>query len=222
MIHKKSNFRLTWYILFLLSFSLTAWSATENTVTPPKVGESAPDFELLDSNGKKHQLSKYIKAGNYVVLEWINHECPFVKKHYSLDKKYENHNMQATQKYAKEKKDKKVIWLSINSTHESQADFKDALKTNELIRTNKSQAHAVLIDSKSEVGQRYGAMTTPHMFVINPKGKIIYMGAIDSESSSKPEKLLEAKNYVRAALDDKIEESFVKAYGCGVKYPIKK
>lgn len=197
-------------IALLLSF--TAWST-------PKIGEAAPEFELKDNTGKTHKLSKY--KGNYVVLEWFNHECPYVKKHYTDNEKYKAHNMQNTQEKMKKEG---VIWLSINSTHSSSKEFKTIEQTNELIKSKHSKAHAVLLDPTSEVGRKYDAKTTPHMFVINPEGNIIYMGAIDDNSSSKPSTLVGAKNYVieaitRAKAKKEVEVAEVKPYGCSVKYP---
>jgi len=195
--------------VFFMSFTVFA---------EPKLGETAPDFELKDSNGKTHKLSQY--RGKFVVLEWLNHDCPFVVKHYTTDEKYKDLNMQSTQKMAK---DQGVIWLSINSTAEDNKDYKTPAKTNELIKKTNTQAHAVLLDPKGTVGRKYDAKTTPHMFVINPEGKVIYMGAIDDNSSSRVTALTGARNYVREALQKaKANEALAitqtKPYGCSVKY----
>jgi peroxiredoxin len=198
--------------------SLCVLTLSFNAFAEPKLGETAPDFELKDSKGKTHKLSQY--RGKFVVLEWLNHDCPFVVKHYTTDEKYKDLNMQSTQKMAK---DQGTIWLSINSTAESNKDYKTPEQTNELIEKTKTQAHAVLLDPKGTVGRKYDAKTTPHMFVINPEGKIIYMGAIDDNSSSRLTALNGARNYVREALQKaKANETLAitqtKPYGCSVKY----
>ena len=125
-----------------------------------KVSRKAPGFRLKDTYGKSHSLSKY--KGKFVVLEWFNHECPFVKKHYGKSK-----NMQTLQK---EFTKKGVIWLSVNSSAKGKQGNFPPKKANWLTKKKKASPTAVLIDESGKVGKSYGAKTTPHLFVINPKG----------------------------------------------------
>lgn len=150
----------------------------------------APDFTLKDTHDTEHTLSKY--RGKWVVLEWINHGCPFVKKH------YDGGNMQALQERYTEKG---VVWLSICSSAPGKQGHMDNAKWNETIEAKKSKATAVLPDADGKVGRLYGAKVTPTMVVISPKGKIVYQGAIDSIRSAKPEDCEKAENYVAKALD---------------------
>jgi hypothetical protein len=152
--------------------------------------------------------------GKIVVLEWLNHGCPFVRKH------YDSGNMQTLQKKYVEKN---VIWLSIISSavgKQGHVDEKEALK--EKIE-NKSAASNVLLDPEGKVGKLYEAKTTPHMFVINKSGTLSYQGAIDDKPDTEQASVSGAKNFVDTALDELMEEKAVsrgttKAYGCGVKY----
>lgn len=177
-----------------------------------EIGKPAPAFSLTDTNGKTVSLADH--KGKTVVLEWINYGCPFVKKH------YETGNMQALQKEAAAQG---VVWLSICSSakgkegHMSPADWNKANKAQGFAGT------AVLLDAEGTVGKAYGAKTTPHMFVVDAKGNVAYMGAIDDKSSFDKEDVKTAKNHVRAALADlkagkKVATSSTKPYGCSVKY----
>lgn len=178
----------------------------------PAIGAKAPDFTLTDSNGKKQSLSDY--KGKFVVLEWINHGCPFVKKH------YETNNMQGLQKEAT---GKGVIWLSIASSAEGKQGHLTADEWNKANEEHGSAPTAVLLDPSGAVGKKYGAKTTPHMYVINPEGKLVYKGAIDDKPSYKNSDVPGAKNYVRAALDEAmagkpVTVASTESYGCSVKY----
>jgi peroxiredoxin len=177
-----------------------------------KVGKKAPAFTLTDVDGKEHNLKDYL--GKYVVLEWINYDCPFVKKHYNSG------NMQSLQKKYTAKD---VVWLAINSSAPGkQGNFENA----EIKRRSAEHGAAFtayLKDDDGRVGKWYGAKTTPHMFIIDPKGKIAYMGGIDDIKSTKVEDVAGATNYVASALDaalagNKIAMTSTKPYGCGVKY----
>lgn len=177
------------------------------------VGKAAPAFELKDVNGKTWRL-KDLK-GKVVVLEWFNHGCPFVKKHYDCG------NMQKLQKrYTK----KDVVWLSICSSAEGKQGFQSAEKHKAMFKSKDSAPTAVLIDASGSVGKLYGAKTTPHMFIIGTKGKLLYQGAIDSNASGfSKEEVLKADNYVAKALDQilagkVVSKSDTKSYGCSVKY----
>lgn len=177
-----------------------------------EIGKPAPDFTGTDSNGKTHKLSDF--KGKTVVLEWTNPECPFVVKH------YDSKNMQGLQeKYTGEG----VIWLTINSSAEGEQGNQTGEQANAYISEKASKPTARLLDASGEIGKLYDAKTTPHMFVINPEGNVVYAGAIDDNDSSKPEDAATAKNYVSAALDavlggKPVETAQTKPYGCGVKY----
>ena len=177
-----------------------------------KLNEQAPNFKLADSNGKEHSLSDF--SGKIVVLEWINFECPFVKKHYN------SQNMQSLQlKYTK----KDVVWLSINSSAEGkQGNFSND-EINNRIKDLNAKMSAYLIDTDGKVGKMYGAKTTPHMYIVDKKGKLVYAGGIDDKASTDVDDIKEAKNYVSLALDEILSGQKVilqtsKPYGCGVKY----
>lgn len=175
-------------------------------------GSMAPDFTLKDTQGVEHTLSSL--KGKYVVLEWVNSDCPFVKKH------YDSGNMQALQN---ESVAKGVIWLSIASSAPGKQGHYTGKKWKKLIKKNKFASSAVLLDASGEVGQLYNAKTTPHMFVINPEGILIYQGAIDSIASADQADVSKATNYVRKALDEAmngqiVSEATTKSYGCSVKY----
>lgn len=176
------------------------------------VNEPAPNFTLTDSNGNTHSLSDF--KNSFVVLEWVNFDCPFVKKH------YQSGNMQKLQKDATEQG---VTWLSINSSAEGKQGAYSQEQVNEIIANSEASPTAYLLDASGDVGRLYGAQTTPHMFVINPSGVLIYQGAIDSIPSFNAEDIPEATNYVTAALtagmnNQPIEMPMTKAYGCSVKY----
>lgn len=183
--------------------------ATEETAT---VGKTAPDFTLQDTNGKAHQLSKL--RGKFVVLEWFNDGCPFVKKHYT------SNNMQNLQK---EFTGKGVVWYSINSSASGKQGNHSPAEYNKILSDWKATPTALLIDSDGKVGHLYNAKTTPDMFVIDKAGKLVYAGAIDDTPSTDAADIAKSKNYVREALDEAISGKDVKvattkSYGCSVKY----
>lgn len=178
----------------------------------PAVGAAAPDFSLADSNGKTEKLSEY--KGKYVVLEWTNPECPFVRKH------YESGNMQKLQaEYVK----KGVVWLSIDSSAPGEQGYLDVADAKKAKADKYAGDTALLLDPDGKVGHLYEARNTPQMFVIDPEGKLIYDGAIDSIPSADKADLAKATNYVSAALDEamagkEITHAKSKPYGCSVKY----
>ena len=183
-----------------------------NALQEPTVGSAAPAFTLTDTKGKQHNLADF--KGKYVVLEWVNFGCPFVKKHYSSE------NMQATQKKAV---DKGVVWLSVCSSAEGKQGHMAAADWNEEIVDRKLASTAVLIDESGAVGKTYGAKTTPHMYIINPNGVLIYKGAIDDKPSTSKDDIPGARNHVLAALDESLAGKPVSTasttpYGCSVKY----
>jgi peroxiredoxin len=177
-----------------------------------QVGQNAPDFLLKDTNGKTQQLSSY--RGKYVVLEWYQPDCPFVRKHYGSG------NMQKLQK---EYTAKGVVWLSIDSSAPGQEGNYDAAKLNAFAARDGAARTALMIDSDGKVGHLYGAKTTPDMYVIDPSGKLIYQGAIDNKRSTDVADVNTATNYVKAALDAALSGKSVATtatapYGCSVKY----
>jgi peroxiredoxin len=178
----------------------------------PPVGSTAPDFSLTDSKGKTQSVSQY--KGKYVVLEWFNPECPFVKKHYGSG------NMQKLQE---EFTGKGVVWLSVDSSAPGLEGNLTADQANAKIAEWKTKQTALLLDPEGKAGRTYGAKNTPHMFVINPEGKIIYEGAIDSKPSSNPADIASSTNYIKVALDESlggkpVSNANTKPYGCSVKY----
>ena len=175
-------------------------------------GQIAPDFSVTDSTGKAVHLSDY--KGKFVVLEWTNPECPFVRKH------YDSANMPTLQK---EWGAKDVVWLSVNSTNQSSFEYKTGAQMNSWMKAQGAAPKAVLVDSDSATGRKYAAKTTPHMFVVDPQGQIVYAGAIDDKRSSRPEDVKMANNYVRIALTEAMAGKPVSTpnttpYGCSVKY----
>ena len=175
-------------------------------------GKSAPAFTLKDTAGRTRSLSQF--KGRYVVIEWLNHDCPFVKA------QYDSGNMQKLQRQAR---GKGVVWLSVASSATGKQGHYGASKANSLTRSKKAMPSAVLLDASGKVGRMYGAKTTPHMFVINPQGKVIYNGAIDNNPTTDKASIPAAKNYVMAALTQakkgqKVGTMATQPYGCSVKY----
>jgi peroxiredoxin len=190
------------------SFIATALLAAD----PPAIGSAAPDFSLTDAKGKTHALSQY--KGKYVVLEWFNPECPFVKKHYG------GRNMQNLQK---EFTDKGVAWLTIASNAPGTEGSLSPEQAEKVTSAWKTHETALLLDPDGKVGRAYGAKNTPNMVIINPEGKIVYEGAIDSKATPNPADIPSSTNYVKAALDESLAGKPVsnpqtKPYGCSVKY----
>ena len=175
-------------------------------------GVAAPGFTITDTSGKAVQLADY--KGKYVVLEWTNPECPFVRKHYGSG------NMPALQK---EWGARDVAWLTINSTNATHSEFKTPGQMSDWMKSQGAAPLATLLDSTSDTGRAYGAKTTPHMFVVDPAGKVIYAGAIDDKRTTNPADAKTANNYVRAALTEAMSGKAVTVgsttpYGCSVKY----
>ena len=179
---------------------------------PPAVGSAAPGFSLPDAKGQTHSLSQY--KGKYVVLEWFNPECPFVKKHYGSG------NMQKLQdQYT----GKGVVWLTIDSNAPGTEGSITPEQAQKISASWKTHETALLLDPEGKVGRAYGAKNTPNMVIINPEGKIAYEGAIDSKASPNPADIPSSTNYVKAALDESLAGKSVstpqtKPYGCSVKY----
>jgi peroxiredoxin len=177
-----------------------------------RVGNAAPDFTGTDSNGKTHKLS--LSRGKYVVLEWTNNGCPYTQKH------YESGNMQALQK---EWTDKGVVWLTVLSSAPGEQGYMTALQENAYVGKERAAPTAAILDPTGTIGHAYEAKTTPHMFVIDPSGKLIYAGAIDDHATTDPGDIKSSKNYVSDALNESmagktVATSYTRPYGCSVKY----
>jgi len=178
----------------------------------PTVGKPAPAFSLPDAQGKTRSLEEF--KGKYVVLEWFNNQCPFVRKH------YDSGNMQKLQQTYTAKG---VIWLSIDSSAPGKEGYMTANEANQVIAQNKAAPTAMLLDSEGKVGQMYGSKNTPTMFIIDPQGVLIYKGGIDDRPSTDVADIQGARNYVAQALDESMAGKPVsmpstKPYGCSVKY----
>ena len=192
----------------ILNSTLALLVAAGTAFAAPQVGQPAPEFTLTDSNGKSHNLSDF--KGKFVVLEWLNHGCPFVKKH------YDGGNMQGLQK---EFTGKDVVWLSIVSSAPGKQGHMSPEETNKTKEEKGSAATAILNDEDGTVGKLYDAKVTPELYVINPEGTLIYAGAIDDKKSVEPADVAGAKNYVKQALDEAmagkpVSEPITEAYGC--------
>jgi len=192
--------------------ALSAVAAMTATLALAQVpGQAAPDFTLTDTSGKAVRLSDY--RGRYVVLEWTNPDCPFVRNH------YRSGSMQGQQKnWTKDG----VVWLSINSTSQTHREFKTPAQMSAWVEAQHASPVAVLIDGQSAVARKYGIKTTPEMYVIDPAGKVIYAGAIDDRPTAR-EDPLSAHNYVQAALSQAksgaaVAKASAPPYGCSLKY----
>lgn len=209
------NKQLTTYavaILACLAILIGCGTEAVSKDQEAKVGKAAPNFTLTSADGDEISLADY--KGKYVVLEWINFDCPFVKKHYSVG------HMQALQA---EYTEKGVVWLSICSSAPGKQGYFEGEELTTRIADQKSKAVAYLIDQDGTVGLMYGAKTTPNMFVIDPKGKLVYAGAIDDKPTPKSSDISGAVNYVSAALDavmagKEVAVTTTAPYGCSVKY----
>jgi len=176
------------------------------------IGQPAPAFTTVDADGKTVSLSDF--KGRHVVLEWVNPGCPYVQKHYNSG------NMPATQKAATTKG---VTWLAVSSTAKGAGDYRPPKDLVGWIRNKGGAPSATLIDEGGKIGRAYGARTTPHMYLIDPQGKLLYAGAIDSKPTSNPADIATATNYVNQAVGEALAGNAVsqpttRAYGCSIKY----
>jgi hypothetical protein len=203
---------LTLRTLTLAAVAMLSVAQISTARAAAHVGQTAPDFTLTDLNGQAHRLADY--KGKTVVLEWVNPECPFVMKH------YESGNIPATQKAATADG---VEWIASNSGRPgSQGDYEPA-KAKAWLAEKGAAPTAYCRDQDGQVGRLYGAKTTPHLFIINADGQLVYEGAIDSIRSANKADIAKAENYVRTTLADlkagkPIEKANTQPYGCSVKY----
>ncbi|MCW5723551.1 MAG: redoxin domain-containing protein [Maricaulaceae bacterium] len=197
----------------LASFaSVAALALAAPALAAPEVGAPAPAFSAVDSNGVTRSLGDF--AGEMVILEWTNHDCPYVVKHYATG------NMQALQADATADG---IVWLSIISSRPGAQGHVSGDRANELTESRGASPSAVLIDEAGDVGRLYGAVTTPQMFIIDADGIVQYMGAIDDQPSARHNTVEIANNYVRAALaelaaGEPVSQTSTTPYGCRVHY----
>ncbi|HSM22440.1 MAG TPA: thioredoxin family protein [Rubrivivax sp.] len=199
-------------VVFSTALAATLSLAAATALASATVGQPAPAFSAVDTSGKTVSLADY--KGKHVVLEWVNPGCPYVRKHYDSD------NMQATQKGAA---DKGVVWLAVNSTAAEHGDYMKPAELAEWMKKHQAAATATLMDEQGTIGRAYGARTTPHMYVINPQGTLVYAGAIDSKPTANPADIRTATNHVNQALAESlagkpVSASATRAYGCTIKY----
>ena len=197
-------------LIAALSLFLALLSTPAARAQAPQVGNPAPDFSLTDTHGQTRSLSAF--KGKTVVLEWVNHGCPFVKKHYG--------SMQKLQQAAAADG---VVWLSIGSSAPGKQGFFSAEEWNKTELEKGAVPTAVLLDPDGKVGHLYHATNTPQLFIVDAKGVLVYAGAVDSVASTKPEDIPGATNYISAALADikagrPVATPVSKPYGCSVKY----
>jgi peroxiredoxin len=193
-------------------FALPLMLAAAGAQAAASVGQPAPDITLKDTTGKTVRLSDF--KGKHVVLEWTNPGCPFVRKH------YDSGNMPATQKDAA---GKNVVWLAVNSTEKASGDYLEPAKLTSWLKERQSVPTAILMDEEGTAGRAYGARTTPHMYIVNPQGQLIYAGGIDSIASAKADDIPRTTNYVKTGLAEALAgkpltASTTRPYGCSIKY----
>jgi peroxiredoxin len=194
-----------------LAFAGLALQATVASAAP-EVGKPAPAFAATDIDGNPVNLAKL--RGKTVVLEWTNNECPYVEKHYGSG------NMQSLQRDAT--KDG-VVWIQVISSAKNEQGWVDAKGAAELTKTRNAAPSTTVLDESGKIGRAYEARTTPHMFVIDPEGTLVYMGGIDDKPTTRTADIATAKNYVRAALDavkagKPVATPVSRPYGCSIKY----
>ena len=194
----------------LLAAAAAAVSTSIHAVPVP--GQPAPAFRAVDVSGKTVSLADF--RGKTVVLEWNNPNCPFVQKHYTSG------NMQSLQQ---KNTAGGVVWLAINSTTEAHSDYMAPARLAAWFGEQKAAPSAILMDSNGEIGRAYGAKVTPHMYVIDPKGVLVYAGAIDDKRSANPADIKTSVNHVAAALGElaagkAVSRASTSAYGCTIKY----
>lgn len=204
-----------WSRPFAFLFALLAIAVTPRialAATGPAIGQAAPDFSLQDVSGKTVRLSDF--RGRYVVLEWNNPSCPFVQKHYGSG------NMQQLQKEAAARN---VAWLTINSTEAGHGDYLAPAQLARWMREQGGAPAATLMDAEGAAGRAYAARVTPHMYIVDPQGRLIYAGGIDDKPSARASDIPTATNHIRVGLSQALagqplSQATTRAYGCTIKY----
>jgi hypothetical protein len=191
----------------LLAITQQSWAQATATV-----GQAAPNFSAKDVNGKAISLADF--KGKTVVLEWVNPGCPYVRKH------YEGGNMQGTQKEAI---GKNAIWIAVNSTGTDHPDYLKPADLAKWMKEQKAPASHTLMDEDGKIGKAYGARTTPHLYIVDGKGMLVYAGGIDSIPSASAADIPKATNYVKVSLTElangkAVSNNVTRPYGCSVKY----
>lgn len=200
-------------LAIMAALALSGFTVLGETASArPETGKTAPEFTAVDVDGNPVKLSDL--RGKTVVLEWTNHLCPYVRKHYEAD------NMQALQREAAERG---VVWLSLISSAPGEFGHVSPDKAKDLTASRNAAPTNIILDEKGTIGRAYEARTTPHMFVINPEGELAFMGGIDNRPTSNPADIEGAENYVRLALDaiakgEPVATPVARAYGCAIKY----
>lgn len=198
--------QVTLFLLFVVVYPPLSLARDLNA------GDMAPEIKAKASNGETFQLSQ--QKGNFVILEWSNHQCPFVRKH------YDSGNMQKLQQFAK---NNEMVWVTVLSSAPGKQGNLDAEAANKVAEDNYATPDYILLDETGEVGRAFGAKTTPHMFLLGPDGKVLYNGAIDSINSIDQEDVERAEKYffnamMAAKKDETIDVAQSKPYGCSIKY----
>jgi AhpC/TSA family len=196
----------------LLGAASAVQAAGAGAADAPAIGQPAPDFSTVDSQGRMRHLADF--RGKVVVLEWTNADCPFTRKHYTSG------NMQSLQSLAR---DKGVVWLSVISSAPGTQGYVDGPRADELSKTRNAVPSAVLLDPSGSVGRLYHAKTTPHMYVIDAKGDLRYMGGIDSIATTDASDIAKAEPYLKEALlavidNQPVAHPVTRPYGCSIKY----
>lgn len=205
-------FTKTRRLMFTTAGALAALALTGMASARVTVGQAVPDFVLVAADGKNVSLESL--RGKTVVLEWTNHDCPFVRKHYDAG------NMQSQQK---EVAAAGAIWLQVISSAPGKQGYVDGPAAIALNSKRNASPFATLLDPTGKVGQLYGAKTTPHLYIINPQGILLYQGGIDSIASARPDDIPKAEQYVRSALAElaagkPVTKPATAPYGCSIKY----
>jgi peroxiredoxin len=211
-MHAGRRTTLAWAAAAALGAALWLAGPDHGARAAPQVGAPAPGFTGTDSTGARHRLSDY--RGRTVVLEWTNHLCPYTAKHYRTG------NMQRLQAEAAKRG---VVWLSVISSAPGKQGYVSPSEADRLTESRGATPAAVLLDPEGEIGRLYRAKVTPHMFVIDADGALVYMGAIDDAPSARESSVEGAHNYVLTALDalaagHPVDPAITRAYGCTVKY----
>jgi peroxiredoxin len=196
----------------LFPIAAAAFVLSAPAIAAPQIGSPVPNFRLKDANGNMVELGQY--KGKVIVLEWNNPGCPFVKKHYGSG------NMQKTQATAKKAG---AVWLTINSSAAGKQGHLDGAGAKAFVAQQQAQPTAYLLDHGGTVGKGYGAVTTPHMYIIDKTGRLAYAGGIDDKPTPNPSDVAGARNHVLAALGEvvagkKVSVPTTRPYGCNVKY----